>query len=230
MLPSPSTGATTTTGRATWLLFQLADGTFPSGGFAHSAGLEATTVLGGEPAAGSPADFLDASLRQVGRAALPFVRAAALSPTDLGAIDDAYDATLAMLAPNRASRAQGRALASATARVWDELASIADHARRGPAHHAPIFGAVFGTLGVPLEETLAVYLHGAARGILSAAVRLGLVGPLEAQRLHAERAPLLDEVLASGLELEPAHAAQTAPLIEIFAALHDRLDGRMFQS
>ncbi|MDF2694113.1 MAG: Urease accessory protein UreF [Labilithrix sp.] len=215
----------------TWLLLQLADGTFPSGGFAHSAGLEAATVLGGVgAAAGAPAGFLDASLRQLGRAALPFVRAAAVAPEDLAALDDAYDATLPMLAPNRASRAQGRALASATARVWNELEPITEHVRRGPAHHAPIFGAVFGSLGITPDETLAVYLHGAARGILSAGVRLGLLGPLEAQRLHADRAPLFAELLDAACHLEPAHAAQTAPLIEIFSALHDRLDGRMFQS
>lgn len=212
-----------------WLLFQLADGTFPNGAFAHSGGLEAATVLGAIDANGTAA-FLDASLRQIGRAALPFVRGAALAPTNLAAIDEACDATLPLSAPNRASRAQGRALASATSRIWESLAAIAEHAQRGPAHHAPIFGAVFGTLGVGIDETLAAYLHGAARGILSAAVRLGLLGPLEAQRLHADRAGMLDEILDGAAHLEPEHAAQTAPLIEIFAALHERLDGRMFQS
>jgi urease accessory protein len=212
-----------------WLLLQLADGTFPNGAFAHSGGLEAATVLGAIEANGA-ARFLDTSLRQIGRASLPFVRRAAIDPSSLGRLDEACDATLPLLAPNRASRAQGRALASAAARVWESLAPIAEHTRSGPAHHAPVFGAIFGVLGVGPDETLAAYLHGAARGILSAAVRLGLVGPLEAQRLHAERFSLLDEILDGASCLEPDHAAQTAPLIEIFAALHERLDGRMFQS
>ncbi|MBX3208781.1 MAG: urease accessory protein UreF [Labilithrix sp.] len=212
-----------------WLVLQLADGTFPSGGFAHSAGLEAATVLGAFDGAGIEA-FLDASLRQIGRASLPFVRAAADEPARLAALDDAYDATLPMVAPNRASRAQGRALASAAARVWDRVGGVAEHARLGPAHHAPVFGAVFGALGVSQDDALAAYLHGAARGILSAGVRLGLIGPLEAQRLHAARAPLFGELVEAAHGLRPEDAAQTAPLIEIFAALHERLDGRMFQS
>lgn len=212
-----------------WLLLQLADGTFPSGGFAHSGGLEAATVLGGLDA-GGVSRFLETSLRQLGRAALPFARRTAMEPASLAVVDEAYDATLPLLAPNRASRTQGRALASAAGRVWSSLEPIAEHARRGPAHHAPIFGAIFGSLGLEPDETLAAYLHGAARGILSAGVRLGLLGPLEAQRLHAERAATLDEILDSARSLEIEQSAQTAPLIEIYAALHDRLDGRMFQS
>lgn len=199
-----------------WLLLQLADGTFPSGGFAHSNGLEAASVLG----AIELEAFLDAALRQAGRAALPFLRDARGSLADA---DDACDALLLFRGPNQASRAQGRALAGAVLRVWEtELPAL--RAYTGPMHHAPIFGAIFAELGVGPEETQSAYLHGLARSILSAGVRLGLVGPLEAQRIHAARAGLLESIRAAD---EPA---QTAPLLEIYAALHERLDGRMFQS
>jgi urease accessory protein len=214
---------------APWLLLQLADGSFPSGAFAHSSGLEAATVLGAVDA--SPeglARFLDASLRQSGHAQLPFVRLAAERIEELEAADVALDAMLSLRGPNLASRAQGRALANAAAETWDVTAPVAAHARRAPAHHAVVFGAVFGLLGVSVEETLAAYLHGAARGILSAAVRLGLVGPLEAQRILASLSPLLERILRERPAVDDA--AMTAPLLEIYGALHDRLDGRMFQS
>src|SRR4051794_5615305 len=114
-----------------WLLFQLADGTFPSGAFAHSGGLEAAMVLGAlrDPRSGEAlgtAAFLDTSLRQIGRAALPFVRRVVMDPPSLAVVDEICDASLPLLAPNRASRAQGRALASAAGRVWDSLAPIAE--------------------------------------------------------------------------------------------------------
>lgn len=202
---------------APWLLLQLADGTFPSGGFAHSNGLEAASVLGDVAVEG----FLDASLRQAAKAALPFVTSAR---DDLSRADDECDALLLFHGPNLASRAQGRALTSAVLRVWDHLPELRTYA--GPMHHAPMFGAIFAALGVSDDDTRAAYMHGLARSILSAGVRLGLLGPLEAQKLHAARAPLLTELVASRAD-EPA---QTAPMLEIYAALHKRLDGRMFQS
>ena len=197
-----------------WLLLQLADGTFPSGGFAHSNGLEAASVLGEVDVE----SFLDTSLRQAGRFALPFVSAAR---NDLAAADDECDAMLLFRAPNQASRAQGRALLSAVRRVWERPEDYA-----GPMHYAPIFGHVFATLGVTEEETRAAYLHGLARSILSAGVRLGLLGPLEAQKIHASRASLMSDVVRTAAP----SPAQTAPLLEIYSALHERLDGRMFQS
>jgi urease accessory protein len=205
--------------RPPWLLLQLADAAFPAGGFAHSSGLEAALAFGAD--APLPA-FLAQTLRQAGRLALPFVRAACEEPARLAELDVRLDAMLLSHVGNRASRAQGRAFASAAARIFDVALET------GPTHLAPVFGAVCGTLGLACEETAAAFLHGAARGVLSSAVRLGACGPLEAQRLHHEAAPLLDDILASSTHLDDA--AQTAPVLELYASLHDRLDGRLFQS
>jgi urease accessory protein len=207
-----------------FLLLQLADGSFPSGGFAHSAGLEASMLIGGLDVI---EDFLDDAIVSARETTLPFVRAAGREPARLAELDDRFDATLPLDVPNRASRAQGRSFASAAARVFD-LETIALHARRGPAHHAPIFGAVFGSLGMSVDDTATAYLHGAMRGVLSAAVRLNLVGPLEAQRILASRAPAMNDALCSTRAIDDV--AQTAPLVELFGALHDQLDARLFQS
>lgn len=215
---------------APWLLLQLADGTFPSGGFAHSAGLEASMQLGGLSAVD---DFFDDAIVQAQSGALPFVRAACADPARIAALDDAFDATVPLAVPNRSSRSLGRSLASATARVFetDAVLAIAEHAaQRGPAHHAPVFGALFGALGLSTHDAMTAYLHGAARGVLSAAVRLGLCGPLEAQRLHASRAGALDAAIARAAAIDVEDVAITAPLAELWGALHDRLDARLFQS
>ena len=212
-----------------WLLLQLVDGAFPSGGFAHSAGLEPSLHLRG---IGDLEPFVDEVLWQSARSALPFVRAACEAPADLPALDAHFDATSTSHVANRASRAQGRALAGAARRVFErpDVLAIADHVQNGPAHHAPVFGAIFGTLGMATADTQVAWLHGVMRGVLSAAVRLGVVGPLEAQQIQATRTTVLDRIIASCTHLPVDDAASTAPLLELFGALHDRLDGRLFQS
>ena len=54
-------------------LWQLADSAFPTGGFAHSAGLEAAWQHGEVRNRSELQGYLLASLHQLGRAALPFV-------------------------------------------------------------------------------------------------------------------------------------------------------------
>jgi urease accessory protein len=224
MAPTAPTGMTTP-----WLWLQLADGAFPAGGFAHSMGLEAALHLGG---LADVEAFLDQTLHQVGRASLPFVGAACAEPGRLAELDAACDATLLGHVGNRASRAQGRAFALAASRVFDAPAVqlACDEARRGLSHHAVVFGAVLGALGVPRREAQTAFVHAAVRSVVSAAVRLGALGPLEAQRLQASRAATCEAVLLSCTDLPALEAAQTAPLLELFGALHDRLDGRLFQS
>jgi hypothetical protein len=59
-----------------WLLWQLCDSAFPTGGFAHSLGLEAAWQHGEVRNRAELVSFLQASLHQLGHAALPFVTAA----------------------------------------------------------------------------------------------------------------------------------------------------------
>jgi urease accessory protein len=102
--------------------------------------------------------------------------------------------------------------------------------RSRAAHLAPLFGASLAALDLSRAETLALYMFLALRGLASAAVRLGVVGPHEAQRLHARHARTLDAVLAECSAITPGNAAQAAPVADILSATHDTLYARLFQS
>ena len=97
-------------------------------------------------------------------------------------------------------------------------------------HLAPIWGAVFRALSVPLDAAQRLFLWSTARGVLSAAVRLGLAGTHEAQSMLAGFSPLLDEVHAACAPLGLESLAQPAPLADLLQATHDRLYSRLFQS
>lgn len=224
---------------ATFALLQLADGTFPAGGFAHSGGLEAAVQLGEVASLASLRAFVEAAIRQVGRGALPFVSAAHARAADVTAwraIDARCELFLRNHVQNRASRDQGHALLAAASRAFDAVAPLHAAARTlrsgsGFATHlAPTYGVVFGAIGLSRAATQASFLHGALRGLLSAAVRLGAIGPLEAQRQHGELVPLLGEIARASADFDLDDVAQTAPLQDVVGGVQDRLYTRLFQS
>jgi len=217
-----------------WLLLQLADAAFPTGGFAHSAGLEAAAQLGEIDGAAGLRAFAEEALWQAGFTGLPFVRASHEAPGRVGEHDALCHACLSSHVQSRASRTQGRAFVATTARVFPlpEIAALDEQVRgrRLRGHLGPLQGAALRALGVGVEDAQRLYLHQALRGVGSAAVRLGLSGPHEAQRLQHALGPLAERVLSTCGELPLSAVAQPAPLLDLFGSLHDRLYARLFQS
>jgi urease accessory protein len=204
-----------------WLIWQLADSAFPTGGFAHSAGLESACQQG---EVDSVEQFVRHSITQSGRGALPLVGAAHECPGDLSELDALCDAFLSNFVANRASRIQGRAFLLAARRAFPSLPDFS------ATHYAPLFGGVCRALGVSRRTTQALFLHIACRGVLAAAVRLGIIGSNAAQRLQADVAPHLEQTLAQCERLSPEDIAQAAPLIDLWQSMHDRIYSRLFQS
>ena len=85
-------------------------------------------------------------------------------------------------------------------------------------------------LGCDGQATARLYLFMSVRGWLSAAVRLGIIGPHEAQRMQASLSPQIAECSLAGWNLSADLAAQTTPLLDILQAGHDRLYSKLFQS
>jgi urease accessory protein len=216
-----------------WILLQLSDSALPTGGFVHSGGLESAFQQGEIHAPADLRRFIRDSLWLAGHSALPLASAAYQDPASLARLDARMDAFLSSEVANRASRLQGRAFVDTSARIFPaEVGPLRERAReaRLRCHFAPVFGAVLRALDVALEDAQQLLLSLAARGVLQAAVRLGAAGTHEAQRLLRELSLAMDEVLASCAHLREMDLAQTAPLADLFGAMHDRLYSRLFQS
>jgi urease accessory protein len=215
-------------------VWQLIDSAFPSGGFAHSAGLEASVQHGHIIDANGVRAFALHALAQCARSALPIVTAAHQRPEDLVELDELSDVFLSNPVANRASRAQGRALVTSVKRAFPDPAilSIDMMVKRGAltGHYAPLVGSLYKALDVSLIDTQHAFLFVAVRGVTSAAVRLGILGPYDAQTMQADVALHIDRLTRECGSLAPNQVAQTAPLIDLFQSTHDRLYSRLFQS
>ena len=232
-----------------WIVWQLMDSAFPTGGFAHSSGLEAAWQHGEVRGRVELLSFAEASLDQLGHAALPFVTAAFDAPEKLSEFDQLCDAFTTNHVANRASRAQGRAFLTAVERIFNVCSSRGNEAQtESPksqslltsaatektlppfAHFAPVFGAGLRRLAIPRETTCRMFFFNHLRSVLAAAVRLNIVGPMEAQMLQHKLSAKAELVRQKCEALTLGQIAQTAPLLDLWQGAQDRLYSRLFQS
>jgi urease accessory protein len=216
-----------------FLLLQLSDSAFPAGGFAHSGGLEAALLAGEVRGPHGLMRFAREAIWQAGYGALPLLSSAHSGIEGWAKADARAGSFLVSAVAAKASRTLGRAFLGTCGRVFKgEVALLQEEARRRglQVHHAPAFGAVVGALGMPLPEAQALLLSAAARSVISAGVRLGMAGTMEAQGLLARLGPLLEEVHGACCRLGLEQLAQTAPVAELLLGTHERLYSRLFLS
>jgi urease accessory protein len=229
-----------------WLILQLTDSAFPTGAFAHSGGLEAAWQSGEVPSAGELAGFLSASLQQAAGTTAAIVAMTTRDPARFSELDAFTDATLLNAVANKASRSQGQALLAASTRVFVSpaacgrispppqaagLTGILEPIRTGPRHLAPVFGAVHAALGIDERTAVSSFLFVTLRGLVSAAVRLGIVGPLEGQGMQFDIGRASPRWVETALSIRSVDdIASTAPLLDYYQALQERLYSRLFVS
>ena len=217
-----------------WTAWQLCDSAFPAGALAHSGGLEAAWQQGEVMGPEGAVEWGMTILRQAGRSALPFVAAGWSHAIPLREADARCDAFLLNHVANQASRALGQAMLMACVRAFgsDGVARLADEVRTQnmAAHHAPVFGALGRALGLSRRSTGELFLYLSLRAVMSAAVRLGIIGPFVAQGIQHEMASRVQPCVDRWLDFELHDAAQTAPLADVLQGTQERLYSRLFVS
>ena len=220
-----------------WLVWQLADAAFPAGGFAHSGGVEAVARWGLVRDSARLEQLLQDQLTQTAHGMIPLLTAVHSAGRDLSEILIGWPKAflsnpMPMTGPAEPAVGQGLLMAAQAAFDRPAIAELAEQVRgdKLAAHLAPIFGVVTNYLGVASETAVRLFLHITLRGLLSSSVRLGVVGPLEAQSIQFRLGPLLERLAERSLRIELGGVAQTAPLLDLLQATHDRLYSRLFQS
>lgn len=218
------------------LALQHGDSQFPSGSFAFSQGLEASSQLA---AALGPFDFegfVTAQLRHrwaiADRPALARAHRLRDDPDKLAELDAEVDASTLVEGLRVGSRRNGVALLTTHARRGTAgAAAYRARIREGRAlgHLCIVQGLVWGALG--LDETTAVAISGyqVAASLAAAAVRLGLVGAIDAQEAISRSLPMVEAALDQ--EVGPDEPIRSfVPLAEIAVALHGSSGQRLFSN
>ncbi len=213
-------------------LLQISDSSFPSGGFAFSNGLETLanegSVGGSDDVERFIRDHLLPRWASFDRWYLVRAHEAAGDLDALGALDWLYDSQNSVESLAVASRRIGRATLTSHSRIGTASADayLAKLNEGQVPAHQPIVQALVATaLGLPREvmELSAVYQVMASA--LSAALRLGKVGSLQAQVIQTKLGPVVTELLAAPLPNQP-HAFM--PLADIAAMRHGDHETRLF--
>jgi urease accessory protein len=210
------------------MLLVLADGRLPSGGHAHSGGLEAAVASGRVREVADVGGFLRGRLHTTGLVSAAFAAGACARTDRCSDLDRGLDARTPSPALRRASRAQGRALVRAGRAMWT-LPAVG----REP-HHPVALGVLAAAAGLgPLEAAVAA-AHGAVSGPAGAAVRLLGLDPYAVHALLAGLAPEIDRIAAdAAARTEDAVddlPAAGAPLLDLGAELHATWEVRLFAS
>jgi urease accessory protein len=221
-------------------LLHFADSAFPTGGYAHSLGLEAYCAAGLVVDRAGLEAFLRAHLEGAAgpcdaTAAVGALRALAAGDTAACAeIDRTLEAMKVARELREASRQMGRQTLRVGAAVTRDarLARYQADLEAGsvPGHHAVAFGLVAGALGWPAEDAAAALLYSSSAQLVGAALRLMRMGQLEGQQLLWSLGPLIDRLAGEAARREPNDLWSFAPGIEIQSIRHASLPARLFRS
>jgi len=224
-------------------LLQFADGLFPSGGFAHSLGLETCAQDGSVRDAEGLRAFVSVHLEgsagpaDAVAAALGARAGAAVDLEACIALDQRLDAMKTVPEFRAASRQMGRqtaraaavSRAAATDPYVASLAAAID-AELTPGHHAVVFGAVTGRCGASPEIAAAAYLQSTAALLVGAGLRLLPIGQLEGQRVLASMRESIARLARRAAAADVDDMWSFTPGLEIAGVRHADLEGRLFRS
>jgi urease accessory protein len=221
-------------------LLQVSDSFYPTGGYAHSFGLEGLVQAGAVRDVPTLRTFLlEQALPQLARTDLPIAAGAwadAGTPPDwerLRAWCLLGSAVRGAREPREAADAVGRQRLELAARLHGGLA--AEFVRRAAADGRPtpacVAAAIEGrVLGAPQAAVLAGIIYTSAAGLVAAAVKLLRFGQNAGQGLLAEAVAQAPALAAEALALEEHKIGAFHPWWDIAASRHESADGRLFIS
>ena len=219
-------------------LIQLADSFFPSGTYTFSHGLEALVQ---QDRVQQPEDII---------CFLQILLHNKIAPCDLVALIHAYHASKAndleaieqietqlyaqtLIEITRKTQQQsGRALLMVAQSTWQHPQLEALERSRALKQfyclHPIVFGVVGNIADLSMTDTSLAFLHGFVTGVLGAAIRLGILGHLQAQKMLLLLAEDIEQASSIASKINLTQMWSCTPAIDLAQMRHSRLSSRLF--
>jgi urease accessory protein len=219
------------------LLAWLSPG-FPTGGFSYSHGLEAAADSGAVGDRISLQYWIGAIIAWgAGRIDADILRDAhrAVSTGDIVALSAANRHGVAFRATAETrleTTAQGAAFLEACRAAWPEpfLDRWAKMLDGGSVCYAAAVGAATARAGIPIDCALLGYMQAMAANLISAGLRLGIIGQTDGQRILAGLEPVISAAVASALTREQGSFGSATFAVELASVMHETQYTRLFRS
>jgi urease accessory protein len=96
--------------------------------------------------------------------------------------------------------------------------------------HSVAFGAVAARAGIALADALTGYLEALAANLVSAGLRLGVIGQTDGQRILAALEPLVGHAAAAAMVRDPADFGSATSAVDVASMIHETQYTRLFRS
>jgi urease accessory protein len=219
------------------LLVWLSPG-FPVGAFSFSHGLEATAESGAVHDRASLQDWIGTVVTSgSGRIDADILRGAhhAATADDIEALTLANSRGLAFrptLEMAIETTAQGAAFLNTCRAAWPDpfLDRWAATLNGSAVCHAAAVGGATARAGILLECALTGYLQAMAANLVSAGLRLGMIGQTDGQRILAALEPVIASAVAAAVTRDPRSFGAASFAVDLASMAHETQYTRLFRS
>jgi urease accessory protein len=207
---------------------------FPTGAFSYSHGLEATVASGAvRDRTGLEGWIASVVTQGSGRMDADILCEAhrAASAADFAALDAANRRGLAFRATAELAleaAQQGEAFLAASRAAWPE--PFIEAWAADAVCHSAVFGAVAARAGIALPDALIGYLQAFAGNLVSAGLRLGIIGQTGGQRILAALEPVVGGAATAALTRDSADFGAATFAVDLASMMHETQYSRLFRS
>ncbi len=219
-------------------LMQLSDSAFPSGSFTLSHGLESLVYSGQIKAADDFQEFLRLLLHnKIGTSdlvALLHAHRASVKEEliEIRRADLRLFAATTIAQTREAQRKSGRALLMVAQSIWqdEQLETLATDTAVGTIQclHPVIFAVVGRTALLNESETMLAFVHSFITSLANAAIRLGVLGHIQAQVILKAIAFDIEPIINNAISMTLDDMQSCTPAIDIAQMRHKYLNQRQF--